>query len=140
MRLQRKLVKLLQSYYENSGVTPTRKEFLNFVLSRKTTNKKEKLERIFNDALGDCIEGPFQYIGYADPYTREKLKVTLEGRDFIGFGGFFQEFFKRRDKLSMFVLGGGVATIVSIVVWIVSIVVWIVGRVSMVRSLLNDLL
>ena len=123
MRLQRKLVKLLQDYYEDSGWTPTREEFLNRVTSRKRTRlnylfvKKEKFQRKFDDALGDSIEGPFRYIGYADPDTRTKLKVTLEGRDFIGFGGLFQEFFKRRDKLAMFLFGGGIGFMVPATLW-----------------------
>ena len=128
MRLQRKLVKFLQGYYENSGWTPTREEFLNRIISRKRTRlnylfvNKEKLKRRFDDILGDCIEGPFKYIGYNDPDTRTKLKVTLEGRDFIGFGGLFQEFFKRRDKLAMFLFGGGIGLIISAVVWIFTVV------------------
>ncbi len=124
MRLQRKLVKLLQDYYEDSGLTPTREEFLNRVLLRRgiilnyVFVKKDKLERKFDDALGDSIEGPLKYIGYADPDKRTKLKVTLEGRDFIGFGGLFQEFFKRRDKLAMFLFGSGAGIVGTIVIWI----------------------
>jgi hypothetical protein len=76
--------------------------------------KKETFRRKIEDALGDCIEGPFKYIGYSDPEKRAELKVTLEGRDFIGFGGLFQEFFKRRDKLAMFLFGGGMGFITAL--------------------------
>lgn len=121
--LQRKFVKLLQNYYEDKGCTPTRQELLNWVLLRKRTRlnylfvPKDKMNRKFDDALGDCIEGTYTYIGYADD-ARTKLKVTLEGRDFICVGGYFQEVFKRRDKLTMFlfgVLSGGLG---SATIWI----------------------
>ena len=130
-RLQHKFVKLLQHYYEKEGWTPTREEFLQRVLRTPRFRwnyiftKRETLQRMFDDSLGDCVEGVYQYISYTDA-ERSKLKVTLEGRDFIAFGGWFQELFKRRDKLAMFLFGGGAGVVGMVVLWIASMILSLV--------------
>jgi hypothetical protein len=103
MITRRRIVKLLNDTdNKTGGYTPTREEFVDFIFKNERFYKSfkpwkgnnEELKHEIDNVLGDCMEGQLSYIGYADPQTRTKLKVTTEGRTFISESGFLNELIK----------------------------------------------
>lgn len=102
---QKDLVKTLNDYWRKDGAAPTREEFVSYFIQNKRFynlfrfwKKNEEKLREVDDTLGDCLEGKWDYIGYADK-ERMKLRLTQEGRDFITWPGFLNQFIKRYGEL-----------------------------------------
>jgi len=138
MKLQRKIVKILQRLNENKEF-PTREELEEKIASnlflrlRYHSLFKKKFKSKVEDALGDSI-APFEkkvkdydeyFVDYFNPEERTQLKVTRRGRDFIASGGGFEALLRRRSGVMKFILKA---------------IVFVVGLVGLSASLFYPLL
>lgn len=126
MLLERRLVTILWNENWKRGNKYNKEEFVEFIGTKKWPrwnylfrSKDNRFRNKISFILEDCVE--YGYIISAkklqedEELSTQKLKVSKAGRDFLKFGGFFEEYFKRRKRYMNFFFGGAFGLIIGLI-------------------------
>lgn len=116
MLLERKLVEMLENHIIHKGEI-SRSDFINYVTKERFWPRvnyplisDEMFRRKMEGKIIDCIKRELV------EEENGKIKVNMQGRDFLKILGFFEEFLKRRKRSVIGVLGFIIGTIVTLLI------------------------